>query len=103
MSVSVPVGPLSSPLAGQGLPAGQLLLLGREGCGLCEEFEAKLRALGERLALPPLAIHDVDADPDLRRRFGDRIPVLLWDGVPIASTHFDSREIERLFRPRQPL
>jgi len=94
---------LSAAGPGQGVAAGQLTLLGRDGCGLCEEFEAELRALGERLALPPLEIRDVDADPDLRRRFGERIPVLLWDGVPIASTHFDPREIERLFRPRQPL
>lgn len=84
-------------------PAGRLTLLGREGCGLCEEYEAELRALGERLALPPLETRDVDEDPELRRRYGDRIPVLLWDGVPIGATHFDSREIERLFRPRQPL
>jgi len=84
-------------------PAGRLTLLGREGCGLCEEFESELRALGARLALPPLDWRDVDADPEHRRRYGDRIPVLLWDDVPIATTHFDSREIERLFRPRQPL
>ncbi len=94
---------MSDTPPGRAIPAGQLTLLGREGCGLCEEFEAELRALGDRLALPPLEIRDVDADPDLRRRFGERIPVLLWDGVPIVSTHFDSREIERLFRPRQPL
>jgi hypothetical protein len=84
-------------------PAGALVLLGREGCGLCEEFESELRALSERLSLPPLERRDVDADPELQRRYGMRIPVLLWDGVPIAATHFDSREIERLFRPRQPL
>jgi len=84
-------------------PAGRLTLLGREGCGLCEEFEAELLALGRRLPLPPLETRDVDEDEDWRRRYGDRIPVLLWDGVPIAATHFDSREIERLFRSRQPL
>ena len=28
-------------------PAGQLTLLTREGCGLCEEFEAELRAYRE--------------------------------------------------------
>ncbi len=82
---------------------GSLVLLGREGCGLCEEFETQWHALAERLALPPLEWRDVDADPELRRRYGDRIPVLLWDGVSIATTHFDAAEIERLFRPRQPL
>ncbi len=84
-------------------PAGQLTLLTREGCGLCEEFEAELRAYGSRRSLPPLETVDVDSDPQLRRRYGERIPVLLWDGVPVAATHFDAGEIERLFRPRHPV
>lgn len=85
------------------MTAGTLVLLSREGCELCEEFEAELRRVAGRLALPPLEIQDVDADPVLQRRYGLRIPVLLWDGVPILSTHFDAAEIERLFRARQPL
>lgn len=84
-------------------PAGRLTLLTREGCGLCEEFEAELRAFGARRALPPVEVLDVDSDPDLRRRHGDRIPVLLWDAVPILATHFDAGEMERLFRPRHPV
>ncbi len=86
-----------------GAPAGRLVLLTREGCGLCEEFAAELEALRARLPLPPLELREVDADPDWRRRYGDRIPVLLWDDVPVAATHFDAREMERLFRPRQPV
>ena len=89
--------------AGAAAPPGRLVLLSREGCGLCEEFEAELLAFGTRRRLPPLEVRDVDADPDLRRRFGDRIPVLLWDGEPVAMTHFDAAEMERLFRPRHPL
>lgn len=92
------------PVAGGGgVPPGRLVLLTREGCGLCEEFEAELQAFGARRPLPPLETCDVDSDPVLRRRFGDRIPVLLWDGEPVAVTHFDAAEMERLFRPRHPL
>ena len=80
---------------------GRLTLLTREGCGLCEEFAAELETLRPRLALPPLEALDVDSDPELLRRYGHRIPVLLWDGLPIATTHLDPVEIERLFRPRQ--
>lgn len=83
--------------------AARLTLLTREGCGLCEEFAAELETLRLRLALPPLDALDVDSDPEMLRRFGHRIPVLLWDGVPIAVTHLDAGEIERLFRPRQPV
>lgn len=43
---------------------------------------------------------DVESDPEWLRRFGHKIPVLLWDGAPIAVTHLDAGEIERLFRAR---
>jgi hypothetical protein len=50
--------------------------------------------------LPELETRDVDSDPEWLRRFGHQIPVLLWDGVPIAVTRLDAGEIERLFRVR---
>ncbi len=80
---------------------GRLTLLTREGCGLCEEVAAELEALRPRLAVPPLEALDGDSDPELLRRYGHRIPVLLWDGVPIATTRLGPVESERLFRPRQ--
>jgi hypothetical protein len=80
--------------------AGRLTLLTREGCGLCEEMADELAVLGARLELPPLDALDVDSDPELLRRHGHRIPVLLWDGVPIAAARLDPSEIERLFRVR---
>ena len=82
---------------------GRLTLLTREGCALCEEFAAELVELGGRLALPPVETLDVESDPEMLRRYGHRIPVLLWDGVPVAVTRLDPGEIERLFRPRQPV
>ena len=78
----------------------RLTLLTREGCGLCEEMAEELAALGARLELPPIDSLDVDSDPELLRRHGHRIPVLLWDGVPIAAARLDPGEIERLFRRR---
>ncbi|MBU6378056.1 MAG: glutaredoxin family protein [Gammaproteobacteria bacterium] len=79
---------------------GRLTLLTREGCGLCEEFADELAQLRSTLPLPPLDSLDVDSDPELLRRFGHKIPVLLWDGAPIAVTRLDPAEIERLFRLR---
>lgn len=75
-------------------------MLSREGCGLCEEFAEALAVIGSRVPLPPLETLDVDSHPEYLRRFGHRIPVLLWDGAPIAITHLDAGEIERLFRAR---
>ncbi|MFZ9872287.1 MAG: glutaredoxin family protein [Steroidobacteraceae bacterium] len=82
------------------MKVGHLVLLSREGCGLCEEFAAELAALGEQLALPPIEIADVDSDPEWQRRFGLKIPVLLWDGEPVLTTFFDAAELRRLFRVR---
>ena len=81
-------------------PPGQLTLLTREGCGLCEEFADELVQLRSTLPLPPLELLDVDSDPEMLRRYGHKIPVLLWDGAPIAVTRLDPGEIERLFRAR---
>jgi len=82
------------------LNPSRLLLLSREGCGLCEEFAAELAVLAEQIALPPIEIADVDSNPDWQRRYGLKIPVLLWDGEPVLTTFFDAAELRRLFRVR---
>ena len=51
-----------------------LHLYSRPGCHLCDDFEEGLRAhWGAQIAVQ---WRDVDRDPDWRRRFGTRIPVL---------------------------
>ncbi|MBO0743877.1 MAG: glutaredoxin family protein, partial [Candidatus Dormibacteraeota bacterium] len=55
-------------------------LVGRSGCGLCDEARTTLRALGvdfEEL--------DVDDDPYLNQMFTDRVPVVLVDGRVAAE------------------
>ena len=89
---------LMAPVSGTA--PSRLTLLTREGCGLCEEMADELAHLGTRLDLPPIDALDVDSDPEMLRRHGHRIPVLLWDGAPIAVTRLDPGEIERLFRVR---
>jgi hypothetical protein len=77
-------------------------LLTREGCHLCDEMEAVLRrALGpDALRLEKV---DVDEDPELRERFGDIVPVLLRDGVPVAKVRLTERQARRLAaRSRRP-
>jgi hypothetical protein len=80
--------------------APTLILLTRPGCGLCEEMERDLIALGRRVPLPPFTLVDVDSDPVLRRRHGLEIPVLLVDGIPACRLHLDAEELLRLVRPR---
>ena len=78
-----------------------LVLLTREGCELCEEFFDELLLLREHLELPEVTRVDVDGDPQLRQRYGLKIPVLLWDGTPIGATRVDAAELARLFRSRR--
>ena len=77
-----------------------LLLLTRPGCGLCEDFEQELLELSRQVPLPPLQRVDVDSDPELARRHGLDIPVLLWGGVKVCQHRLDRTELLRLLRPR---
>lgn len=80
--------------------SGGLVLLTREECGLCEAMQLELAELAQSLSLPPVVLLDVDSSPELQRRHGLKVPVLLWDGQAIATTRLDPAEIRRLFRPR---
>ncbi|MFQ5526450.1 MAG: glutaredoxin family protein [Thermoanaerobaculia bacterium] len=72
-------------------------LVTRERCHLCDEMKAVLDR-----ELPPLGLGygviDVDSDPALAKRFGEVVPVLLRDGVPVAKVRLDRRRLLRLVR-----
>jgi hypothetical protein len=78
-----------------------LTLLTRAECGLCEEMLRELAALGVRHALPPLTLRDVDSDPQLQRRYGLKIPVLLLDQSPVCHGRLDPVELLRALRDRR--
>ena len=61
------------------MPEPRLQLLTRAGCHLCETAEETLGPIAAEAGLSPVAV-DVDADPELRGEFGDRVPVVLLDG-----------------------
>lgn len=54
--------------------------------------------LARTLPLPPLEVLDVDADPQLRRRHGLDVPVLLLDGTVVCRHRLDETELRRLLR-----
>jgi hypothetical protein len=58
-----------------------------------------LTALASRLSLPPIELVDVDSDPQLLRRHGLDIPVLLLDGTVVCRHRLDAAELARLLRP----
>lgn len=78
----------------------RLTLVHRQDCELCDQMLAQLRALGSRETLPPLTVVDVDADPQLQRRHGLHVPVLLLDGTVVCRHRLDAAELLRVLRPR---
>jgi predicted thioredoxin/glutaredoxin len=59
---------------------------------------AELASLGRKIQLPPVSIVDVDADPELVRRYGLNVPVLLLDGTVVCKHRLDVDELTRLLR-----
>jgi hypothetical protein len=60
--------------------AARVLLLTRVGCHLCDDARAVVQRVCDDLGTA-YEERDVDADPDLVRRYGDMVPVTLVDGV----------------------
>jgi hypothetical protein len=74
-------------------PRRSLVLLGRPGCHLCEEFEEELRA-HPAYAGVTLEQADVDSRDDWRASYGRRIPVLLDEqGHVLCEGHFDPQSL----------
>lgn len=75
-----------------------LVVITRQGCGLCDEMLHGLAELERKQSLPPVSVVDVDSDPELVRQFGLKVPVLLLDGSVICHYTLNSNEVLRLVR-----
>ena len=76
----------------------RLTVLHRHDCELCEEMLAALERLKTTLALPAIEVVDVDSDPELKRRHGFDVPVLLLDGTVVCRHRLEESELRRLLR-----
>ena len=71
-------------------PAGaQLTLLVRAYCHLCDEMREALSPLVAASRIRVAEI-DVDADANLALVWGDKVPVLLADGIELCHFRLDS-------------
>jgi predicted thioredoxin/glutaredoxin len=80
------------------LTDSRLTVVHRQDCDLCDEMVGALEALNRKVRLPPITVVDVDADPELVRRYGLNVPVLLLDGTVVCKHHLDAEELIRLLR-----
>ncbi len=74
------------------------MVVSREGCGLCDEMLHELAELGRSHSLPPIEVVDVDGDPELVRRFGLKVPVLLLDRSVICHYTLNSNDLLRILQ-----
>jgi glutaredoxin len=71
----------------------QIELLTRDGCAICQRVHERLSTLAAELDFQ-VSVTDVDAaaaagDSALRVEFGDRLPVILLDGVEHSYWEID--------------
>ena len=77
---------------------GTWIVYSRPDCGLCQDFIVELACLlGEAASEVQLA--DIECDPDLLRRYSDRIPVLTVDDDLVCAIRVD---VERVLRHMKP-
>jgi glutaredoxin len=69
----------------------EVILYTRHGCHLCEVARDQLLRHG----LTPREV-DIDADPDLRARYTDSVPVVSIDGRERFRGRIDERLLKRL-------
>lgn len=68
-------------------------VLSRAECSLCERMLAELvELLGDRAAT--IQVVDIDQNPELARKYGSRIPVLLIDDEFVCAYKLDRDRLE---------
>ena len=73
------------------MPGHRFLVYTRDDCPLCDEFVAQFASI-----VPDFDVADVDADPESRRRFGLKVPVLTCDGSVVCHGRLDRDAVLRL-------
>ncbi len=66
----------------------KLKVLSRTYCHLCEEMLSALQHLQGRFSFD-IDVVDVDSDPALEAKWGDKVPVLLDGEIEICHYHLD--------------
>jgi thioredoxin reductase (NADPH) len=70
----------------------EFILYSRESCQPCHDFRARLDSLLQGYDYR-CHVLDVDSDPELVRRYGARLPVLVAGGSEICAGAFDADAI----------
>lgn len=74
----------------------ELTVYSRAECSLCEQMLDELAQLLGPLAAARVTVTDIDQDPELIRKYGSRIPVLMADGEFVCAYRLDRARVEAL-------
>lgn len=74
------------------MPLRMLTLYGRPHCHLCEDMQVRLRPWGPRLGFT-LQVIDIESDPVLEERFGEKVPVLMDGKQEICHYFLDEKAL----------
>ncbi|MCL4798339.1 MAG: glutaredoxin family protein [Burkholderiales bacterium] len=69
-----------------------LTLYGRRYCHLCDEMAAALAPIASAHGLG-VEFVDVDADPTLEERYGERVPVLVHGDTELCHYFLDAERV----------
>lgn len=67
--------------------APEFIVYSRRGCHLCEALLAELETLVRGRA--QISVRDVDQHPEWRSAYGERVPVVCFDGEEVCRFHLD--------------
>lgn len=77
----------------------QVTVYTRENCHLCAEAIDTVERVAASCSRPvEVDTVDVDADPDLRERYGERVPYVTVDGRPRFKYRIDADDLREILR-----
>jgi glutaredoxin len=79
----------------------EVVLYGKAGCHLCDDARAVVQDVRARREFELTEV-DVSLDPVLNARYGERIPVVVVDGVEAFELGLSAPELERVLDTVSP-
>lgn len=74
----------------------QWTVLSRVECSLCEQLLNELAEVLGASEAAEVVVVDIDQEPALVRKYGQRIPVLLADGEFVCDYRLDPERVRRI-------
>lgn len=71
-------------------------VLSRAECSLCEQLLTELAEELSPAEAAQVSVVDVDGDPELTRKYGHRVPVLLADGDFVCDYRLDRERVRQI-------